>query len=126
MLESVDLVERLRASLRAALETRDMIAASALRSALAAIANAEAVPEVAGVRFPGDSPHVAGGTAGLRSGEADRRVLSEAEIARIIRREAQDRQIAAAEYERTGRIDRARRLRREAKVLAAASDSAIG
>jgi uncharacterized protein len=126
MLERVDLVERLRASLRDALETRDMIAASALRSALAAIASAEAAPEVPGVRSPGDSSHVAGATAGLRSAEADRRALSEAEIARIVRREAEERQIAAAECERFGYIDRARRLRREAKVLAAATDGAIG
>lgn len=94
MLERVDLVEQLRASLRGALETRDMIAASALRSALAAIASADA--------------------------------LSEAEIARIVHREAEERQIAAAECERFGYIDRARRLRREAKVLAAATDGAIG
>lgn len=126
MLRRVNLVERLRASLRTALERTDMIAAAALRSALAEIANAEAVAEVAGVGFPGGSEHFAGATAGLGSSEAERRRLSEAEIARIVRRVAEERQIAAAEYERTGHIDRARRLRREAKVLAAVTDNATG
>src|SRR5215469_14361678 len=115
MLSRVDLIEQLRASLQAALESRDMIAVSALRSVLAAIANAEAVPEEAGVRYPSGSPHVAATTAGLR--------LDEAEIARIVRREVDERLTAAAEYERTGHIDRGRRLRREAKVLASATDT---
>ena len=51
--------ERLQLALREALRTRDTIAASALRSALAAIDNAQAVPP--GPAAAGaSSPHVAG------------------------------------------------------------------
>ena len=115
---------RLRSALSKSLAARDMTAASALRSALAAIGNAEA----AGI--PGDqagsqttSAHVAGAAAGLGSAEAPRRVLSEAEIGQIVRAEIADRQAAAREYDALGHADRARRLRREARVLAAALSS---
>src|ERR1035437_10610742 len=58
---------------------RDRIAVSALRSALSAISNAEAIsppPAVAGA----GSPHIAGAVAGLDAGEAQRRALSAAEV----------------------------------------------
>ena len=42
-----DVETRLRAALREALRTRDVVAAFAIRSALGAIGNAEAVPAVA-------------------------------------------------------------------------------
>ena len=110
---------RLRPALAAALRARDMVAVSALRSALAAIGNAEAVePGVAAPPGSG-SPHVAGSVAGLGAAEAERRRLSAAEIGQIVRAEAGERERAARDYKRAGHADRAGRLRREAQVLLA-------
>jgi hypothetical protein len=110
---------RRRLALAAALRARDMLAVSALRSALAAIGNAEAVEP--GVATPpgSGSPHVAGSVAGLGAAEAERRRLSAAEIGQIVRAEAGERERAARDYERAGHADRAGRLRREAQVLLA-------
>jgi len=113
-----DLVrERLAASLRQALRDRDLVATSALRSALAAIGNAEAVPPdhvpAAGI---GGGP-IAGALAGIGAGEAARRSLSGADVAGIVRSEITERQCAAAAYQRGGHAGRAERLNREAQVL---------
>ena len=117
--------ERLQLALREALRTRDMIAASALRSALAAIDNAQAVPPwpaAAGA----SSPHVAGTAAGLGAGEAERRSLSEAEAERIVRAEVAERHAAAHDYQRMGHAGQAGRLRHEAGVLMSAMATGEG
>jgi uncharacterized protein YqeY len=107
----------LRNDLSAALKTRDRVAISALRSALAAIDNAEAVP----VEYPASSAtgneHVAGAAAGLGPAEAERRHLTEADLWSIVENEVRERLAAAEEYERFGRTDPAERLRAEAGVL---------
>lgn len=110
--------DRLRAALPPAIKARDTVAVAALRSALAAIDNAEAVTVDAAPSVAAD-PNVAGSMVGLGAGEADRRVLSEADIIRLIRIEAEERRSAARDYERAGRHDRAARLLAEAAVLAA-------
>ena len=92
---------------------------SALRSALAAISNAEAVPASDGAIPRPNSPHVAGTVAGLGAAEVPRRGLGDAEISGIIRAELTERLDAAAGFERSGRAARAARLRREAEVLTA-------
>jgi hypothetical protein len=94
-----------------------MVAVAALRSALAAIANAEAVPAGGGGRTPTTSPHVAGAAAGLGAGEAQRQRLTAAEIGQIVESEIGERQEAAADYERGGHAEQAARLRREAQAL---------
>lgn len=109
---------RLQQALRTALRARDTAAVSALRSAQAAIANAEAVvppAATAGHRHE----HIAGSVPGVGAAEAPRRTLSEAETSAIIETEIADRQAAADLYERTGHPDRAARLRREADALVA-------
>lgn len=93
---------------------------SALRSARAAIANAEAVAVPPGPRAPGGNQHFAGTVAGLGAAEARRRVLSAGEAEEIIRTEIAERNEAADLYERAGHADRAARLRHEADALAAA------
>jgi uncharacterized protein len=112
------LPDRLQVALKAALKERDAAAVSALRSALAAIGNAEALPAP-----PAESgragQYVAGSVAGLGAAEASRRHLTEAEIAAIVRTEIADRHAAAAGYEQAGHADRVDRLRREADALAA-------
>jgi len=109
----------LQAALRAALKQRDTDAVAALRTALAAIGNAEALPRSATQRGrPGQ--YVAGSVAGLGTTEASRRALTEDEIAGILRAEIAERRAAADQYEQAGHADRAARLRREADALAAA------
>jgi uncharacterized protein YqeY len=107
----------LRNALTEALSSRDSVAVAALRSALSAIANAEAVPSANGSRVVG-SEHVAGAVAGLGAGDAARRDLTEPDVAAIVAAEISDRRSAAGEYELLGRSDRSVRLRREADVLA--------
>lgn len=113
-----DLRARLQAALTEALRGRDLAAASALRSALAALGNAEAVP--AGT--PGSpavtSPYVAGTTVGVGAAEAQRRSLPPARAEAIVRSEITERRDAADDYERHGHRGRADKLRHEADVLA--------
>jgi uncharacterized protein len=108
--------ERLRAALPAAMKARDAAAVAALRSALAAVDNAEAV-EAAPPPTAATHPDLAGTTVGVGATEAGRRDLEEAEVERLVRAEVTDRRAAAQAYERAGRHDRARRLRAEADVL---------
>jgi hypothetical protein len=90
---------RLQLALREALKARDTIATSALRSALAAIDNAGAVPPAPAPPAGTASSHVAGAVAGavagLGAGEAERRRLTEAEVQELVRAEIADRQAAA-------------------------------
>ena len=109
--------QRLHLALRKALKARDTIATSALRSALAAIDNAGAVPQVPAPAAGTGSPHVAGAVAGLGAGEAERRRFTEADVVAIVRAEVAEREAAARDYDRAGRADQAERLRREADVL---------
>ncbi|MFL6056537.1 MAG: GatB/YqeY domain-containing protein [Actinoallomurus sp.] len=108
--------QRLREALRAAMKTGDRTAVAALRSTLAAIDNAEAV----------DGPASAhGGLAieqspvGVGAADVERRVLTEEQVAGIVRAEVAEREAAARDYERAGRPERAERLRSEAAVLSA-------
>ena len=115
MTEAHSLRVRLRASLTDAMKRRDGIATPALRSALAAIDNAEAVD-------PAHAPDVrsgpiAGAVGGLHAGEVPRLELSDDDIADVVRSEITSRKAAAREYERLGRGDDAERLRGEAAVL---------
>ena len=116
----IDLRARLGAALKDAMRARDQVAASALRSALGAIGNAEAVaadqhaPKVG----PGaGGPHFAGSAAGLGAAEAARRQLSPADLDAIMRAEISERERAAGQYAESGFADQAERLRREASVL---------
>lgn len=121
-----DIETGLRTALRTAMKAKDTVAASALRSALAAIANAEAVPpapETVTAPSQPASQHVAGGTAGLGSAETERRRLTRDETDRIVRGEISDREAAARQYEAAGRPDRADRLRREAQAIRAALEA---
>jgi uncharacterized protein len=114
---AADILARLQQALRGALQARDAAAVSALRSAQAAIGNAEAVAAPQGSPAPGGSQHFAGTVGGLGAGEARRRTLTAAEAEEIIRTEISERHAAAEEYERAGHADRAARLRREADAL---------
>lgn len=118
---------RLATALRAAMKNRDTGAISGLRSALAAIANAEAIPAPAraATGIPDGQAadthrYIAGGTAGLGASEAGRRMLTGEELARILAEEIADRQQAARQYQSAGHSDRAARLLHEAQAIQSA------
>jgi uncharacterized protein YqeY len=115
---STDVRERLRAALSAALEQRDAARLAVLRTALAALDNAEAVP---------DQEHDRGSLAleavpiGVGTREVARRELADEDVERLVRAEIGGRQDAARVYEQAGRHERARRLRQEADTPAEAA-----
>jgi uncharacterized protein YqeY len=114
---SVDAVRaRLRADLVVAMKAREGEAVSALRTALAAIDNAEAVDVRAEAQVPPSGP-IAGAQAGAGSTEMERRMLSVGEVRALLEAEIADRIEAAERYEAGGHHDRADRLRREVDVL---------
>jgi uncharacterized protein len=113
--------DRLHQALRDALRARDTIASSALRSGLAALDNASAVPTGTGSAVAGGA-RFAGALTGLGAGEVPRRSLAPGEAEQIVRAEIAEREAAAAGYERAGHDEQARRLRQEARILASAME----
>lgn len=111
--------EQLRAALAGAMKEKDAVAVAALRSALAAIANAEAVPagEATGSTAAAQSETIAGAVVGLRASELDRRRLTGHEVADLVRAEIAERRAAADLFDGAGQRARAARLRAEADVL---------
>jgi uncharacterized protein len=123
--DTADLRARLSAALKDAMRSRDQVAASALRSALGAIGNAEAVPADQHAPAPppapppgASGPHFAGSVCGLAAAEMARLRLTPADLDAIVRKEITERERAADDYAAKGFADQAERLRREASVLA--------
>ena len=109
MMSSREVRDGLRASLTAAIKTRDDVAVSALRSALSAIANAEAVgADSGGMRLP---------RLGIGVTDMPRRELSTGDVIAIIHAEVAERTSAATELRRLGRAEAADRAEAEAAVL---------
>lgn len=121
MPEPADPAEELRARLRgdlvAALKSRDAVVTSALRTAIAAVDNAEAA-EVEHRVVPPSSSHIAGAVAGVGAGEAPRRRLTNDDLTQIIEEQISERRSAADAHAQLGRHEDAARLRQEADVLA--------
>ena len=102
------LKERLRTDLKAAMRERRSGEVAVLRTLIAAIDNAEAVP----------TDHLAGRLRRREDvGEVARRKLDQAALSGIVAAEAQSRLAASADYERNGRPDDAARLREEAQLV---------
>jgi uncharacterized protein YqeY len=116
------------------MKARDRPAVTTLRSTLAAIDNAEAVDVAqvppagaghpaareappAGAGRPAGEGVIAGAATGVGAAEVERRTLTSAEVAAIVRREVAERQTAAQVYERAGQPPHAERLRAEAALL---------
>jgi uncharacterized protein YqeY len=106
------------------MKARDTVVVSAMRSAIAAIDNAEAAdlgdaPAVDPASHlavaPGHS--IAGGVAGLGTGEVARRELSVAAIELILQGEIADRHAAAGAYRASGRDEQALVLEGESAAL---------
>lgn len=113
---SIDLRERLQALLLPAMRAGDKDTVTVVRSALAAIANAEAIPT--STARPEVSGPVAGAVTGLAATEALRRELTAAEVQEIVESESHERLHAADEAEAGGLGTYAARLRSQAAVLA--------
>jgi len=114
---------RLRADLAAALKlairARDTVAASALRTTMSAIANAEAVATGTQPKTAASSAHFAAAVAGLGAAEVARRRLSAADVHAIVRAEIAEREQAAGQYAANGLSTEAERLHTEAGILTA-------
>jgi uncharacterized protein YqeY len=112
-----DVRSRLRRALTNAMKARDPIGIAAFRTVLAALDNAEAADL-------SDAPtvqhgRIAGGVAGLGTGDVPRSELTEARATEIARAHVIEWRTAAGVYERSENHDRVTRLRAEADALAA-------
>lgn len=99
------------------MKARDTPSRNAIRSALAAIENAEAVVVDDPAHLTATSEHVAGAAVGLGAAEAQRRELDEDETLEIVSAERDERLAAAAALRAAGREDRAAELEAEASAL---------
>ena len=113
---STPLRDRLQSALLPAMRAGDKDTVAVVRSALAAIANAEAVPAPSTTPV-GEGP-VAGAAIGVGSTEAARRELSPEEVRKIVDDERRERLQAAEESEAGGLGEYAARLRTQAAALA--------
>jgi hypothetical protein len=91
----------LRRDLVSAMKAREPDAVAALRTAIAAIDNAEAVPAPE-ARQAATSSHIAGARAGLGAAEAARRNLSDSEQRAILRDQIAGYTAEADRYEALG------------------------
>ena len=112
--QEMPLRQRLRDALPAAMKARDRAAVSVLRSALAAIDNAEAVDVPTPVH---EHLAIEQTPVGLGAAEVGWRALSEEQVVDIVRGELTERQVATRDYDRSGQRDRAAELRAQAEVL---------
>ena len=108
----------LRRDLTAALKARQPEAVAVLRTAIAAIDNAQAV------EVPADGPaatsaHIAGARRGPGSAEAPRRPLDRGELHAILRGQVAELTREADRHDALARTAQARRLRDQARLLAA-------
>lgn len=117
-----DAAQALRAALRhrlaAALKARDPDALAALRTAIASIDNAQAIP-LPGTGPPASSARIAGAGSGAGSTEAARRQLGGGELRDILLGQIAEYTSEADRYDALGQADAAERLRRRARVLTA-------
>lgn len=108
--------DRMRRDLTPAMRDRDMPKVRALRSALGAIDNAEAVPTTA------RAGAIEAAAVGVGATETARRELTDADVRDVLQQEVDERESAAIECAETA-PEWAQKLRAEAAVIAAyASD----
>jgi|HubBroStandDraft_2_1064218.scaffolds.fasta_scaffold1261848_1 uncharacterized protein YqeY len=121
MTGSLSDAEALRATLRrelaAAMKARDRETVAVLRTAIAAIDNAEAIA-APGTAPGATSPHIAGARAGLGAAEAARRQLTGDELQTILREQVAECTREADRYAGHGQDTAAQRLRNQASLLA--------
>ncbi|GAA1201083.1 GatB/YqeY domain-containing protein [Prauserella alba] len=113
---AAELRTTMRAALKDAMKSKDKAATSALRSALGALDNAEAVP--AGAAPDTGSDNVAGAVPGVGTADVARKELTADDVTGIVRAAVDERRANAADYDRLGQHDAAETVRYEATVLA--------
>lgn len=99
---------RMTTDLTAAMRERDRVRVAALRSLMAALDNAGAVPSDARAWPP---------AIGLGAAEAPRRELDHRTVHAIVAEEIRTREVAAGEYRDVSRPDAAARVEAEAEAL---------
>ena len=105
--------ERMSAALPGAMRARDRVAVAALRSALAAVANAEAV-HIDTVPRAGALEHA---QAGHGAADAPRRDLTEADVRAVVEAEVAEHDHAAQHLLEVGRPEEAAAVAGQAQVL---------
>lgn len=113
-----DVRDQLRSDLTQAMRARDRLRVSVLRTALAAIANAEAqvVPDDRSA-IPTTTGPIAGASVGVGSSDVERRLMTEDDRQAILAGEVAERLTAADVMDGAGASADARRLRDEAALL---------
>lgn len=115
-----DEAQALRQGLVTALKARDTDAVAALRTAIAAIDNAQAVQVSAPApTSTAASAHVAGARSGAGSTEAPRRQLASSELQDILRAQITEHVLEADRYDDLNQARAAEQLRRQARALSA-------
>jgi len=112
--QAKDVRSRLQADLRDALKARDRTRTSVIRTALAALANAEAV-EAQPVADRSVHPH---GADGLYAAEVERHALTDEETRRVLGEVRDDLLRSADELAELARAPQAEELRTQADILA--------
>jgi uncharacterized protein YqeY len=107
--------DRMSAALTSSMKARDKVAVTALRSALARVANAEAV-HIDTVPRAGAIHDAA---VGAGAADAPRRDLTEADVREVVEAEVAEHERAATHFTDVLRPDDAARVRAEADVLRA-------
>jgi hypothetical protein len=115
--------DALQAELAQAIQRRDRAVASAVRTALSALANAEAVPTESAIDTSIGTEHVAGASTGLRSTEARRMALSIDQERQIVADERAELLHHADRLTRLCRLDEAAAARRAAGALTGVLDT---
>ena len=119
---SSDVRDRLRAGISAAMKQRDRSTVAVLRSALAALDNAEAVPAQ---EHGHESLAIEATPVGVGVREVARRDLSDDDLVRLLHAEIGERRDAARMYEQVGQHERARELDQEADTLSGFTGPAV-
>ncbi|HYN65459.1 MAG TPA: hypothetical protein VES93_01140 [Ornithinibacter sp.] len=105
--------DRMSAALMSSMKARDPVAIAALRSALARVANAEAVPIDTTPRA--GALHEA--PVGAGAADAPRRELTEADVRAVVEAEVAEHERSARHLADAGRPEDAARVTAEASVL---------
>ena len=107
----------LRDRLKVAMRERDRQLVGGLRSVLAALENAEAVPVEQDGGTVATSEHVAGAAVGVGAGETRRRQLSQEEERGLVEREVAELRESAATLTEVGQDERSAELTRIAGTV---------
>jgi hypothetical protein len=110
---------RLRERLTQAMRARDRRTADAVRSVLAALDNAEAVPNAERPAAADQSEHVAGAAVGLGAAEASRRVLTRKDERAVVEREVVELRSSSAQLAGAGQQERSAELAEAAETIEA-------